>query len=397
MSLIENSEITTNGGKGLSLALIPLLFISIVDFEIQNILRFYIIGIFIAVVLQGLRFFKSKNFTYGYVSIFIFAMVNLQMLVFGSLQSIKDGLLDIFFVGVLWFFVEFFATNKYTPDVIFKSYIKYIRWSFVVSMFAALIFSLNGLFMIEELGRTRFFGVSGPATSAIFWVAVVIPLGVSFLEFRRGLDGFLFAIGVTAIFATQSRMAILSLYFSLFLVLYFHLSHSLRKIILIFYIAFPVTFASYLIFETQILFAGESLSVEGLNFNGREYIWDLLIEDVLKSPWLGYGFGAVESLLRDVAYSESFMQPHNDYLKLIFNFGVIGVIAFFAILFSCFWALKVSFGLKEMKRLNTVAACYFLSFIVLMTTDNILIYMFFVYPLSFIFGYVISNKNQFGR
>ena len=63
---------------------------------------------------------------------------------------------------------------------------------------------------------------------------------------------------------------------------------------------------------------------------GRNIAWPLVIEKIRESPLVGYGregmkqTGTAQRMLRD--YRESFPHPHNAYLELLLDNGVIGAI-----------------------------------------------------------------------
>lgn len=64
--------------------------------------------------------------------------------------------------------------------------------------------------------------------------------------------------------------------------------------------------------------------------SGRNIAWPLVIEKIKESPWIGYG---KEAMIRTglsgyllTEYSESFPHPHNAYLQLLLDNGILGAL-----------------------------------------------------------------------
>lgn len=71
-----------------------------------------------------------------------------------------------------------------------------------------------------------------------------------------------------------------------------------------------------------------------VTLTGRTGIWNIVIEKILKRPWLGYGYmgfwRGMEGESADVWYDTYFMAPHahNTYLDLALQFGFVGLLVF---------------------------------------------------------------------
>jgi O-Antigen ligase len=90
-------------------------------------------------------------------------------------------------------------------------------------------------------------------------------------------------------------------------------------------------------------------------------LWDALTARPL-SMWLfGSGPGAADAFVSSIS---AINNPHNDWLKILFDYGGIGFLAFHAILYRIFFEHRLGLML------------YIYSAVVMMT-DNILIYMFY--------------------
>ena len=134
-------------------------------------------------------------------------------------------------------------------------------------------------------------------------------------------------------------------------------------------------------------FSGDvSLNVAGLNVNaeGRTHIWSVLWHDIPSHALLGYGADAASA--RSVALDPAFDQPHNDYLRLLYDFGAFGCVTLGLL------GLEMSRGLRSRRSgsrppLASVAARMALgAVLIVMVTDNPLDYPFVMIPLAALVG-----------
>ncbi len=139
------------------------------------------------------------------------------------------------------------------------------------------------------------------------------------------------------------------------------------------------------------------VSFENPNFytTGRAYLWDLMTEEMKRSPWFGFGANANERFIQSrVGFSG---QPHNDFLRIRFDYGYVGLGLF---LFCAFcqslhaWIqARRNEGLA--KILFYAGASSFIPLLMFMYTDNIVLYCQFFENLQFtILGlaYAASKK-----
>jgi len=130
--------------------------------------------------------------------------------------------------------------------------------------------------------------------------------------------------------------------------------------------------------------------------SGRKAMWIVLLDSWKKQPWTGHGLNASRTALLDAGYT--LYLPHNDWLKLLHDLGIIGV--------SCLGAamcvqvlslLRLARQLKGKARaLAYAAASAFIPFTVLMLTDNVTLYVQYYSNLHFaIIGVVYSfTRNE---
>jgi O-antigen ligase len=128
---------------------------------------------------------------------------------------------------------------------------------------------------------------------------------------------------------------------------------------------------------------------------GRSRLWDLMIEEIKEKPLWGHGANASEVFVVSVTWG-ILTHPHNDWLRLLYDYGVIGTSIFgFCLVAQVIHLLKRAkntFG--EARILLYAGASSFLPFILLMFTDNIILYAAFFGNLQFtVIGLVYAAEN----
>jgi len=156
-------------------------------------------------------------------------------------------------------------------------------------------------------------------------------------------------------------------------------------------------------FQKKMFYSGTgtisdiSYSNNNLSDSGRRYMWDVLIWKIKKKPWLGYGTGSGEAFVR-VITSGRLPYPHNDYLLTLHDYGIVGLSLFLGTIFvSIFHAWKnARIKFKPIRLLYLTGCLSFIVFLIMMITDNIMVYNNFYGHLQFaILGlaYAASRKQ----
>jgi O-antigen ligase len=129
-----------------------------------------------------------------------------------------------------------------------------------------------------------------------------------------------------------------------------------------------------------------SLSVGGINVNteGRTAVWSVLWSGVQNEPLIGHGPGSASALA--VSLDPAFDNPHDDYLRILYDFGTIGL-GLFA--WSSMRSAKVLWHARKKTRglVPMVAALNAgLAVLIMMATDNPLDYPVVLLPLGALIG-----------
>ena len=156
------------------------------------------------------------------------------------------------------------------------------------------------------------------------------------------------------------------------------------------------------------IYTGDVRSVGGgiaINLAGRSKIWATTWHSYLTSPIFGHGSGTADSLISRTYGSEA-GHPHNDYLRLLHDYGLVGM-SLWALGYA--WLLRRTWqswqrprnaAIPGADRLDVelrVHAAAFLSLIgvaLAMITDNVIVYMFVMAPLGVLIGLSLGLSSR---
>lgn len=133
-------------------------------------------------------------------------------------------------------------------------------------------------------------------------------------------------------------------------------------------------------FQTRMFHSGrgriEDLRLDNpdLATTGRAVMWAVLARRVDDRPWFGHGVNASRSALTHAGFRQA--HPHNDWLKLAFDCGYVGVACFsFGMLATMAALVRAGRRMRgDDRALAYGAATGFVPFLALMLTDNVLLY-----------------------
>jgi O-antigen ligase len=282
------------------------------------------------------------------------------------------------------------ATESYRAPYLSR----YISISFA---FATVLFML--LFMLKLLGMPLSIG---SRTSALFSLVV---LGWCLAGWRYGSRwGLWVAILITAtIGASLSRMAFL-VALMLFPIARVQPKSFRGWVLVCFWSVLTAGIMYIAVVYVQALharfFSGDvSLKIGGLSINasGRMRFWAALLSSWWKSPWIGNGAG---SSMQAIVFSTNFkQQPHNDYLRLLHDYGLIGFalwsFGFFGLLWRTFrtwlWAEKNDGACVQ---IHLAAFLGLVAVSLTMLTDNVSIYIFVMAPVAVLVGTSLGRLSR---
>jgi O-antigen ligase len=155
--------------------------------------------------------------------------------------------------------------------------------------------------------------------------------------------------------------------------------------------------------QTRMFYSGSGtiseMSFDNPDFatGGRSTMWPEFTQEIEKKPWLGHGANASERFALVVA--EGVEHPHNDWLRLLYDYGYVGAALFgltlLAQVFHAFFAARRAQGLTKVLFVCTVSSFIVLS--VFMLTDNIVLYAAFFGNLQFALlglAYALAGRRK---
>lgn len=142
-------------------------------------------------------------------------------------------------------------------------------------------------------------------------------------------------------------------------------------------------------FDGDVQSVGFGVSI---NTTGRETIWRPVWNDYLTSPWIGHGPGTGDALVARLSgFAENAAigvgNVHNDYLRVIHDYGLIGLLLWSATLLSLFARLQAVPKARDMRSQWPWAAFLALfGLALLMIVDNPMIEVDVMVPLGLVIG-----------
>ncbi|UUX52047.1 O-antigen ligase family protein [Nisaea acidiphila] len=147
----------------------------------------------------------------------------------------------------------------------------------------------------------------------------------------------------------------------------------------------------------QRFFSGDlSASVGGVQINtmGRVAAWTTVINSALEAPIVGKGPASSTEALANL--HAGIEHPHNDYLRIWHDYGVIGVVLWFGAFGTMMVACRRQYKRFQQwgaRETSLGAATYLaqITLLALMLTDNVLIYFYNMVPIFILSGLVLGS------
>ncbi|MFN8187331.1 MAG: O-antigen ligase family protein [Gaiellales bacterium] len=172
----------------------------------------------------------------------------------------------------------------------------------------------------------------------------------------------------------------------------------------------------YLVIETvdplrERFFTGDVRSLGGgltVNLTGRSELWSSTWTSYLESPIFGHGAGSADTLIANL-YSEAIGHPHNDYLRILHDYGLLGACLWasgFLWLMTRTWrswhrpptgsAVPVSHD-RQLRHVSAAAFLALLAVAITMATDNAVVYLYVMGPLGVLVGLSLGSEARVAR
>jgi O-antigen ligase len=154
------------------------------------------------------------------------------------------------------------------------------------------------------------------------------------------------------------------------------------------------SYSGFLYSETLQMrfFAGDASLRIGdiaINGSGRAALWKATTRSIEESPVFGKGAGSAEALIS--AQFAELGHPHSDYLRITHDYGAVGVTVWavaIIVLVAVLWRRWRFLDLRDRgkARIHLTALLALLAFMLEMTVENSLVYVYVTAPLGLIVG-----------
>jgi O-antigen ligase len=253
----------------------------------------------------------------------------------------------------------------------------------------------------------------GPTTNDLFAArsfALFALLGVaqSLARWRYGArSGLAWAVAITFLIGVgQSRLAlgIAIVLFPLAQLPTRNFSRAIKTVI----VAVAVCAASYWGFlaseglQQRFLSGDVSLKIGPITINGsgRTAFWRVTMQSFEESPIVGKGAGSAEALIESF-FPES-GHPHSDYLRVAHDYGIVGITLWamglsvvLVTLWRC-WRQADRYG-QNVARLQLTAMLSLVAFVLEMSMENAMVYVFVAAPFGLIAGSALGLRGVSSR
>ena len=131
----------------------------------------------------------------------------------------------------------------------------------------------------------------------------------------------------------------------------------------------------------------------GINMEGRLTLWQITLNSARDNILWGKGSGSAGDMLARLGLES---HPHNDYLKILHDYGAVGLVLFCLAIYSLFRAIRRARSPNDPGAgiLNYAAELGLVAMLCTMTTDNLLTYDYFMTPLAIFIGVSITPRGK---
>jgi O-antigen ligase len=245
------------------------------------------------------------------------------------------------------------------------------------------------IFIGSTLVGVQIYGLRSYAMVGLVFLAVLVPF-----QARNRLARLAPLVVVLAIVLSLSRTATaIALLLLIFIVVRGKTGARLARavaLLVVIALAALIVFLSYPPLQERFFGGDNAVEYGGVTFNtsGRTVLWDMTLSN-LGEHWL-YGNGPGSAVELISSRFSNISHPHNEYLRLLHDFGVIGLILFafgFGVLFV--WVAKRASRLNQPVHWSAVIAM--ISIAAMAITDNPLVCQFAMLPTAVLIGLSVAT------
>jgi O-antigen ligase len=264
-----------------------------------------------------------------------------------------------------------------------------------------IILAVMGAVTYDDYGLVSFFGKGAVALYGL----PVLSLALSFWRYRKHEEWPRWAAGfcLGLILSTVGRMPSAVAAFVLLPARYLKFDHRLlRNAVITGVLAISAAVVLLQVPAVRYRFLEDketpvfSQQDEIINTSGRAEIWYLTAMHAAEKPIWGHGTGAAEVFVTEKI--PILDHPHNDYLRVYHDFGILGlglfVAAWWGRVRKHFKLWRALDGNPQLARPQMAAALAALSIVLAFTTDNPLLYVFVQIPIFLLFAIADAQQDE---
>lgn len=321
----------------------------------------------------------------GISSISLFAMGNVRINSLQNLSMLVAAGICILF-GAIYTYKDPIAARKTLEFGIMAASIICV----IIALFNTAVFGW-GSNVVGDNWRV------GPRAVAMFALVLQSWYGAQWITYQNISSLLWSMLLLFIIFLSFSRSALIISIFLTLLSITLSRPRYLYKILLIIFIstATIISFGWILVsnnpFKARFIGGDEGVKIYGLSLNtsGRATIWRTIWESALDNPITGKGIGSSELVLQEKI--PGLKHPHNDYLRLFHDVGIIGLTIFIIQLKIWFIVTLRNYSHctchnKSLRLISSAAFLALLSLLCIMVTDNPITYSFIIMPTGIVIG-----------
>lgn len=315
------------------------------DFVIGTMTKQHIVMLLYPLYATAIGFLTGKNIK-SKLFIFVFSCMFLHSLInnFSGDTFVK---LLAFWGTAQW--ADYIARKLTFPEVIIVLAKSAAFFLFLSIVYAMIFHDLSFEYLQDRLVMSSFYGQKN--TYGRFLQIAILFFFTAFVVFRKGAWLLLVGVAASLLVYSESRTSLFTAI--LCILVFFAGSKGLVKPLTVFGILIMLLIAVAVGVGVGYIYAYKLGSVhDGIKFlsyeidlTGRMTVWEAITTSLtMERKWLfGYGYGnyfGKENALRslsDIGLGEFIPNdPHNGYLDVVVNFGLVGLAVYLFLIFSCF-------------------------------------------------------------
>jgi len=273
--------------------------------------------------------------------------------------------------------------------------------SVILTAFLFMITLLSGAAVYTTRGPRGMYVGDSRALSDFLLIVQAIALSKMRYGTSKRWAGFFVFLTISVIFFTLGRTSIL-----MSIIMFVVATLRYRRLLKMLAVAVGVGLVLFIslqimpILEQKRIISDGSLVLTSENTGGRLTMWPMVFSSALENPVLGNGLGSARRVVAVLFPQKNVEEyfPHNEYLQVFHDLGLIGLFLFLLAWISLLWHYYISWrkfsNLRIMATWNMAAFLSALAIIIVSVVDNVYHYPLVVIPAGVVFGMAFAQGKE---